>query len=60
MTRRSGKQRVTRHQEVTGTEIPGRTVSGLRQRNPVAYWVAIIGAAAMVISTFASALSAFL
>ena len=59
MTRRSGRDRITRHEERSDAPEPP-TRSRLRQRSPVAYWVAILGAVALVVSTFATALSAFL
>ena len=61
MTRRSGKGRITRSDpgDAAGSESQ-RPYPSLRQRSPFAFWVAIIGAAAMVISTFATALSAIL
>jgi hypothetical protein len=58
MTRRSGRERVTRQQEEAAAAPAPR--SGLRQRSPLAYWVAILGAVAVIASTFASALSVFL
>jgi hypothetical protein len=60
MTRRSkGRGRVTRPAEPAVTPRPQR-VPSFRHRNPLAYWVAIIGAGALVVSTFAMSLSAFL
>lgn len=59
MTRRSGRDRITPTQEATTAEDPPLR-SGLRQRSPLAYWVAIIGVVALIVSTFATALSAFL
>jgi len=35
------------------------TLASLRRRQPLAFWMAVIGAVAMVIATFGSLLSAF-
>ncbi len=61
MTRRSGTSR-TSSQAGLG-DGPGRTerpYPSLRQRQPVAYWLAIIGVVALVLSTIASFLSVIL
>ena len=34
-------------------------LASLRRRQPLAFWMAVIGAAAMIIATFGSLLSAF-
>ena len=60
MTRRSGSSRATR----SGQNDPageGRAgYPSLRQRNPIAYWMAILAVLAMVLSTIAAALGAIL
>ncbi|MEM9131478.1 MAG: hypothetical protein AAGA59_24950 [Actinomycetota bacterium] len=60
MTRRSGTSRTTSSgaQETGGSN--ERTYPSLRHRNPVAYWIAIMCVVAMVVSTIALSLSAFL
>jgi len=35
------------------------TLASLRRRQPVAFWMAVIGALAMIVTTFGSLLSAF-
>lgn len=57
MTRRqeSGRGRVTGPAYGEDRELPS-----LRKRQPVVFWGAIIGLVAMVLTTFGSALSAFL
>lgn len=36
------------------------SLASLRRRQPVAFWMAVIGALAMILTTFGSLLSAFL
>ncbi len=56
MTRRTGSGRVTRPDQPAEAE--ARAYPSLRQRQPVAYWLAILGVVALVVSTIAGALAA--
>ena len=58
MTRRTGTSRTSEPQPVT-EQAPTRYPS-LRQRNPLAFWLAIVGAFALILSTIGSFLSAIL
>lgn len=74
MTRRSASGRTTpRGGSRSGSGAPSRSggetrravhtdesaLASLRRRQPLAFWMAVIGAAAMIIATFGSLLSAF-
>lgn len=58
MTRRSGGGRTTKPERA----VPGKAkrYPSLRERSPFAYWLAIFGVFALVLSTIASVLSAIL
>ncbi|MEM8925980.1 MAG: hypothetical protein AAGD35_20945 [Actinomycetota bacterium] len=61
MARRSGTSRVTQtQQDDEGGPTVERSYPSLRERNPVAYWIAILCVVAMVLSTVALSASAFL
>lgn len=60
MTRRSGTSRTTSASEPSSGGSDERAYPSLRQRNPMAYWIAIMCVVAMVVSTIALSLSAFL
>ncbi|MEZ5409985.1 MAG: hypothetical protein R2761_18290 [Acidimicrobiales bacterium] len=70
MTRRSPKGRTTPRggsgaepSAATGGRGPAGTdessLASLRRRQPLAFWMAVIGAVAMIVATFGSLLSAF-
>jgi hypothetical protein len=56
MTRRRGSRRTTAPAPAADPDV----LPSLRRRKPLAFWAAILGAAAIVATTFASLLSAFL
>lgn len=58
MTRRKGSGRTT--QPGAAGAQPDDRLPSLRERNPVAFWVAILGVVSMVLGFLATALSAFL
>jgi hypothetical protein len=60
MTRRPGTSRTTQSQQPSAAASPRNAYPSLRERNPVAYWLAILGVAALVLSTVATALGALL
>ncbi len=60
MTRRSGTNRTSQAGSGSGPGRAERPYPSLRQRKPFAYWLAIIGVVALVLSTIASFLSAIL
>lgn len=60
MTRRSGSSRTTQPQDDDAAASPRSSYPSLRQRQPVAYWLAILGVVALVLSTVATALAAIL
>ncbi len=60
MTRRSGTSRTNQAGSGSGSAPAERPYPSLRQRQPVAYWLAIIGVVALVLSTIASFLSVIL
>lgn len=60
MARRSGTSRVTQAQQADdASPAVERSYPSLRDRNPVAYWIAILCVVAMVLSTVALSASAF-
>ena len=59
MTRRPGTSRTTQSQESEAVASP-RSYPSLRERNPIAYWLAILGVVALVLSTVAGAIGAIL
>ncbi len=62
MTRRKGTSRVERGvSDPAGNPVPSTTQSlpSLRERRPVMYWVVMLAVLAMVLSTIASFVSAF-
>ena len=59
MTRRPGTSRTTESKD-SAQEVAPRGYPSLRERNPVAYWLAILGVVALVLSTIAGALGALL
>ena len=60
MTRRSGASRTTKAGQANGPAKAVREYPSLRERQPVAYWFAIIGTFALVLSTIATFLRAIL
>ncbi len=59
MTRRTGSSRVTRPGTGEAGQEATRSYPSLRERNPVAYWIAILSVVAMVLSTVVVSASAF-
>jgi hypothetical protein len=60
MTRRTGASRTTQGGPAKAPAKVGRQYPSLRERQPVAFWLAIIGTFALVLSTIASFLRAIL
>jgi hypothetical protein len=58
MTRRTGAKRTTEPEATEAAQ--ARPHPSLRHRNPLAFWLAIVGAVVLVLSTIGSFLSAFL